>query len=262
MSRTFMVYVNVDEMNASLVAQFNDQSKAQWVSGFQAGCSGVAAEQDWTKPMVTGHAVGYAAWKRSMEYREKMSQAGAKSAAKRTETTGSAQPVKPQIVEPSSNQARTTFEPGSNQARTIQYPVSSIGNPETENQVLGAEVSAQATKRFTPPAVSEVAEYCRERSNGIDAQKFCDYYESKGWVIGKTKMKSWQAAVRNWESNQSPKPSAKPTGYVDESRPETLEERAARHKANGSLMTREQFAELFPDLTADLLAKAKTSENT
>lgn len=54
-------------------------------------------------------------------------------------------------------------------------------------------------KRFTPPTVEEVAAYCRERNNRIDPQTFVDFYASKGWVVGKSKMKNWKAAVRTWE---------------------------------------------------------------
>lgn len=57
-------------------------------------------------------------------------------------------------------------------------------------------------KRFTPPTVEEVAEYCLERGNGINAQHFIDYYQQGGWVLknGK-KMHDWKAAVRTWEGN-------------------------------------------------------------
>lgn len=55
-------------------------------------------------------------------------------------------------------------------------------------------------KAFTPPTVEEVRAYCQERGNNIDPQRFVDFYESKGWFVGKNKMKSWEAAVRNWES--------------------------------------------------------------
>ena len=53
--------------------------------------------------------------------------------------------------------------------------------------------------RFTPPSVEEVAEYCRERENIVDAERFCDFYASKGWKVGKEPMKDWKAAVRTWE---------------------------------------------------------------
>lgn len=56
--------------------------------------------------------------------------------------------------------------------------------------------------RFVPPTFEEVNAYCVERQNGIDAQAFIDFYESKGWMIGKDKMKSWKAAVRTWENRR------------------------------------------------------------
>ena len=57
-------------------------------------------------------------------------------------------------------------------------------------------------KRFRKPTYEEVERYCRERNNGIDAHSFVDYYESKDWKIGKSKMKDWKAAIRTWESKR------------------------------------------------------------
>lgn len=54
-------------------------------------------------------------------------------------------------------------------------------------------------KRFVPPTVEEVADYCRERQNGIDPEAFVDFYTGKGWLVGKSPMKDWRAAVRTWE---------------------------------------------------------------
>ena len=59
-------------------------------------------------------------------------------------------------------------------------------------------------KRFTPPTVDEVREYCFERGNSVDPQRFVDYYTSNGWMVGKNKMKDWKAAVRNWEQKDKP----------------------------------------------------------
>jgi biotin operon repressor len=56
---------------------------------------------------------------------------------------------------------------------------------------------------FTPPTLSEVSDYCIERKNSIDPQRFIDYYTANGWIVGKTKMKDWKAAVRNWERRDS-----------------------------------------------------------
>lgn len=63
------------------------------------------------------------------------------------------------------------------------------------------EDKKEDNKRFVPPTVDEVNEYCIERNNNIDPEQFVNYYESKGWLIGKSKMKSWKAAVRTWERN-------------------------------------------------------------
>jgi len=57
-------------------------------------------------------------------------------------------------------------------------------------------------KNIIPPTVEMVKQYCEERQNGIDAERFCNFYQSKDWRIGKDKMKDWQAAVRTWESKR------------------------------------------------------------
>lgn len=59
--------------------------------------------------------------------------------------------------------------------------------------------------KFSPPSLKEVLEYCNERKNKIDAQQFIDFYESKGWYVGKNKMKDWRASVRTWEKRESKK---------------------------------------------------------
>ena len=53
--------------------------------------------------------------------------------------------------------------------------------------------------RFTPPTREEVAAYCRERGNRVDANRFVDYYTANGWRVGKNPMKDWRATVRTWE---------------------------------------------------------------
>ena len=64
---------------------------------------------------------------------------------------------------------------------------------------------APSSRRFTPPSVDEVAAYCRERGNGVDAQRFVDFYASKGWRVGSSGMRDWHAAVRNWERQDNTK---------------------------------------------------------
>ena len=53
--------------------------------------------------------------------------------------------------------------------------------------------------RFAPPTPEDVAAFCRERGNSVDPVKFCAFYQSKGWKVGKNPMKDWRAAVITWE---------------------------------------------------------------
>ena len=77
---------------------------------------------------------------------------------------------------------------------------------EGENEIEEEDDSPPPTpSTFTPPTVSEVLDYCRERKNRVDPQRFVDFYTSKGWMVGKTKMKDWRAAVRTWEKDDKHK---------------------------------------------------------
>ena len=82
---------------------------------------------------------------------------------------------------------------------------------ESESKTKGSRV-------FVPPSVSEVQDYCRERGNGIDAQQFVDFYESKGWMVGSNKMKDWRACVRTWEQRrqQDPRNGTRQKSVLDE----------------------------------------------
>ena len=54
-------------------------------------------------------------------------------------------------------------------------------------------------KNFQKPTVEQVEAYIQEKGLHFDAERFVDHYESKGWMIGKNKMKDWKAACRTWE---------------------------------------------------------------
>ncbi len=65
------------------------------------------------------------------------------------------------------------------------------------------------------PSVEEIKQYCLDRNNGIDAEQFFDFYESKNWYVGKNKMKNWQAAVRTWEKRKQQNPTSKIDQQLD-----------------------------------------------
>jgi len=75
---------------------------------------------------------------------------------------------------------------------------STLNNKDKDKDIV--KVKAKV-KRFVKPTIQEVADYCNERNNGVDAEKFYDYYSSNGWKVGKNAMKDWKASVRTWEKN-------------------------------------------------------------
>ena len=54
-----------------------------------------------------------------------------------------------------------------------------------------------------PPTPEEVQAYCDERGNGLNAERFCDYYAAQGWKLSNGQpLRDWKAAVRTWESRE------------------------------------------------------------
>lgn len=69
---------------------------------------------------------------------------------------------------------------------------------------LGLEIVKDVVgkSRFTPPTLKEVESYIKAQKYDMDASRFVDFYQSKGWMVGKNKMKDWEAAVRNWSKDK------------------------------------------------------------
>lgn len=65
----------------------------------------------------------------------------------------------------------------------------------TEKNILTKTTKA----RFEKPTALEVELYAKTQGFFLNGQTFIDHYEAKGWVIGRSPMKSWQAAVRTWK---------------------------------------------------------------
>ena len=89
-----------------------------------------------------------------------------------------------------------------------------LSDTDTDIKEKDTLTGIQKEKRvlFKPPTVDEVREYAVEysREHGkepINAERFCDFYASKNWMVGKNKMKDWKAAVRNWMNDDSSKSS-------------------------------------------------------
>lgn len=156
---------------------------------------------------------------------ENAKKGGRKPKANQTETES----------EPNSNQTETKTEPNGNQTETKTKPnqnqteTKTEPNPnlmlnvrmlnegmvnENENVNVNEEHKGRTSApRFRKPTREEVAEYCQERGNHVNVDRFMDYYESNGWKVGKNPMKDWKAAVRTWEKNGYDNPRGKPNTY-------------------------------------------------
>jgi len=81
--------------------------------------------------------------------------------------------------------------------------VQTILKDKDKDIVIVKEKAKAKAKRFAKPTIDDVKDYCVERNNFVDAEKFFDYYSSNGWKVGKNPMKDWKASVRTWEKNST-----------------------------------------------------------
>lgn len=77
----------------------------------------------------------------------------------------------------------------------------SIGKDSIEKKNSKKE-NPRMSDRFIPPTVDEIKAYCDERNSCVDPEAFYSFYESKGWMIGKNKMKNWKMAISTWERKE------------------------------------------------------------
>lgn len=117
---------------------------------------------------------------------------------------------------------KSIFQKGKMEIPEMENGFPENGKPTPDiNTVVGTDVNTNESrrKRFTPPTVEDVNAYAREMGYTIDAQRFVDYNESRRWMMGKSQMKDWKAAVRTWVSRDratsATSPTATPTVYTD-----------------------------------------------
>lgn len=77
------------------------------------------------------------------------------------------------------------------------YTINNI--PKTNTNTL----SNKKPSRFVKPTVEEIRQYCTDKMLDVDPEQFFNFYESKGWMVGKSPMKNWRAAVATWSHRQS-----------------------------------------------------------
>ena len=123
---------------------------------------------------------------------QQQSEKGRKSAESRKLASTAVQPD----TQPESNSGSTVVEIG------LQPEVNSPSPSPTPNNKEESIAPESQRSRFIPPTVEEVEIQCAQIGlPPIEATKFVNYYESKGWVVGRSKMKLWKSALANWREN-------------------------------------------------------------
>ena len=120
------------------------------------------------------------------------------------------QPANQPANQPAINQQSTSNQPAINHNQEVKK-VKKVKNEE--NKPL---------RRFTPPTKEDVKAYCTERENSIDPEQFVDYYSARGWMLGRSKMRDWKAAVKTWEKNDYGSGANGNEKRVDRSRDESV----------------------------------------
>lgn len=91
-----------------------------------------------------------------------------------------------------------TLKHSQKQGEKQVHGIVGVNKPITNNQET---IEPLTIRKSIPPEINWVKDYCLERKNLVDPEKFFNHYTSNGWIIGKTKMKDWQASIRTWEKN-------------------------------------------------------------
>ena len=119
------------------------------------------------------------------------------------------------LIAPSEKSGRSPAE--------VRQPTTSNNDKNDNNRYIRGK--PQRTP-FKQPSLEEVEGYCVANKYNVSAARFIDFYTSKGWMIGKNKMKDWQAAVRTWARNK--KPAYQPPKEPEPIRPEITSEQATQ----------------------------------
>lgn len=102
-------------------------------------------------------------------------------------------------------QTRITDESQMNRKRITDESRATPNNNDNNDNNENKERGPKRSKRFVKPSADDVSAYAS--SIGYDElekhpQKFLDFYEAKGWTVGKNPMKDWRAAVRTWKQRR------------------------------------------------------------
>lgn len=70
------------------------------------------------------------------------------------------------------------------------------------NGTIYTETTTETTQRFRKPTIEECKDYAKKQGlNPSEGEKFWNYHDSRGWIVGKSPMKNWHSAFGTWKCN-------------------------------------------------------------
>lgn len=110
-----------------------------------------------------------------------------------------------QLKTTENNNLNLEFKTKNLKQENLEFKNSECSNErECVGRDRGLRGEGKPAQRFTPPSSDDVAEWLWSEKGmamteaGPLADRFVSFYESKGWMVGKNKMKSWKAAISGW----------------------------------------------------------------
>jgi hypothetical protein len=89
-----------------------------------------------------------------------------------------------------------------NKKTTNRQPIDTTNNEVDTNKNVK---NTSSHTQFSAPTPQQVKDYGASIGKSIDGYGFCNFYQSKGWMVGKNKMKDWKASARGWNNRNSEK---------------------------------------------------------
>ena len=102
-------------------------------------------------------------------------------------------------VQPDHNQSTTEVQTDKDKDKDKDKKENLSPLREKEKKAAGAATRSRA---FVCPSEEEVKAYFQEKSLNGDPMGFYDHFTANGWMVGKSKMKDWKAAARNWSRRE------------------------------------------------------------
>lgn len=112
------------------------------------------------------------------------------------------------IENQSQTQAPASCRQVSENASVMQMQSNSNANAEhkgkeiKEKEIIKEREKEKTARRFVPPTIEEVKARIVEMGYTFDAEAFIAFYQSNGWMVGKSKMKDWRAAMVTWQKRE------------------------------------------------------------